>query len=75
VFCNKFVDHGGRRGGASQALTRWRHPVASHEALDVFHRAMCLASYQQICIAIKIASNSTAFFVFVHFVVGHNPQP
>jgi hypothetical protein len=37
VLCcfNKFVDHGGRRGDTAQALARWRHPVASSEALNV----------------------------------------
>ena len=61
----KFVDHGGRRGNTAQALARWRHPVASSEALDVLHRAMHLASYRCIAMAIEIASDSSAFFVVV----------
>jgi hypothetical protein len=47
----EFVDHGGRRGNTAQALTRWRHPVASSEALDVLHRAMRPASYRCIAMA------------------------
>ena len=52
----EFVDHGGRRGDTAQALARWRHPVASSEALDVLqlHRAMRLASYRCIAMAIEI---------------------
>jgi len=63
VLCcfNKFVDHGGRRGDTTQALTRWRHPVASSEALDVLHLEMRQAAYRCIAMAIKIASNSPSF--------------
>jgi len=47
VLCVLFenVNNGGRRGDTAQALARWRHPVASSEALDVLHRAMRLALY------------------------------
>ena len=31
-FCNKLADHGGRRGYVAQALTKWRHSVASSGA-------------------------------------------
>jgi hypothetical protein len=61
----EIVNHGGRRGNLAQALARWRHPVASSEALDVLHRAMRLASYCCIAMAIEIASDSSAFFVVV----------
>ena len=63
VLCcfNKFVDHGGRRGDTAQALARWRHPVASSEALDVLYRLMCPASYCCIVMAIEIASNLPSF--------------
>jgi len=47
----------------AQALNRWRQPLASSEALDVLHRAMCLASYP--CIAMAITSNLPAFFVAI----------
>jgi hypothetical protein len=61
----KFFDHGGRRGNTAQALARWRHPVASSEALDMFHRAMHPVSYRYIAMAIEIAINSPAVFVAV----------
>jgi hypothetical protein len=62
----KFVDHGGRRGVTAQALARWLHPVASSEAPDVLHWAMCPASYRRIRMAIEIASDLPAFFVVVY---------
>jgi hypothetical protein len=46
--------------------------VALSEALDVLHQAMCRALNRRICMAIKITSDSPAFFVTVNFVVGHN---
>jgi hypothetical protein len=46
-----------------QALDQCQHPVASSEALDVLRRAMRPASYHCIAMAIKITSNSPAFFV------------
>jgi len=60
---NKFVDHGGRRGNTSQALTQWRHPLASSEAWDVLHRAMHPTSHRRIRMAIEITSDSPAFFI------------
>jgi hypothetical protein len=67
VLCcfNKFVDYAGRRGNTAHALAQWRHPVGSGEALNVLHRAMRPASYRRICMAIKIAINSPAFFVVI----------
>jgi hypothetical protein len=62
---NEFDDHGGRRGDTVQALARWLHPVASSEAPDVIHRVMRPASYRLTRMAIKIASDSPAFFVVV----------
>jgi len=59
----EFIDHGGRRGDTAQALARWRHPVASSEALDVLHREMRPASYRCIDMAIEIVVNLPAFFV------------
>jgi hypothetical protein len=59
----EFFDRGGRRGDTAQALARWRHPVASSEALDMFYWAMRPASYHYIAMAIEIAINSPAFFV------------
>ena len=65
VLCcfNEFVDHGGRLGDMIRALDRWRHQVASSEALDVLYRAMRPASYCCIAMAIEIAIVSPAFFV------------
>ena len=59
----EFVDHGGRQGNTVQALTRWQHPVASSEALDVLHQVMCPVSYRCITMAVKIVVHLPAFFV------------
>jgi len=59
----EIVDHGGCRGDTAQALARWRHPVTSSEALDVLHRAMRLASYRCIAMAIKIIDDLPAFLL------------
>jgi hypothetical protein len=37
-------------------LAQWRHPVASSEALDLLHWAMCVVTYRHIATAIKTAS-------------------
>jgi hypothetical protein len=65
VLCVLFetVDHGGRRGNTAQALARWRHPVASSEALDVFYHAMRPAWYRRVCMAIEIASDLPSFLL------------
>ncbi len=42
-------------------LTRWRHPVASSEAPDPLHRAMCVVTYRRIAKAIKMASFAGGF--------------
>ena len=72
MFLTEFVNRGGRRGNAMQVLAQWRHPVASSEAQDVLHRAMCPASCRRIRMAIEIASYSPAFFVFVDLLFAHN---
>jgi hypothetical protein len=63
VLCVLFeiVDYDGRHGDTAQALARWRHPVASSEALDVLYQAMCHASYRRICMTTEIASDSPTF--------------
>ena len=38
----------------AQALTRWQHPVALNEALDVLHWVMHSTLYRCICMAIEI---------------------
>jgi len=48
-----------------QALARWQHPVAPSEALDVLYREMRPALYRHICMAIKIASDLSAYFAVV----------
>jgi hypothetical protein len=65
VLCcfNEFVNHDGWRGNTAQALARWRHPVASSEALDVLHRAMHPTSHRRIRMVIKIVVDLPAFFV------------
>jgi hypothetical protein len=40
-----------------QMLAQWRHPVASIEASNLLHQAICMVSYQCIVISIKMASN------------------
>jgi len=57
----EIVGHGGRCGDAMQALTRWRHPLASSEALYVLHRAMRPVSYRCITMAIEIVVDLPAF--------------
>jgi hypothetical protein len=42
-------------------LTRWQRLVASSEALDLLHRAMCVVTYWRIAMAIKMASFAGVF--------------
>ena len=72
VFSTNFADHGSRQGEEAQALTLWRHPVASIVDLDVLHRAMYIALYRCIAMAIEKASNFPVFCVIVNSVVAHN---
>jgi hypothetical protein len=44
-------------------LARWWHPVASSEALDLFHWEMHAVTYQRITISIEIV---TKVGVFLH---------
>jgi hypothetical protein len=71
VFAAKIDDHGSRRGNAVQALTRWRHSVASSKAQDVLNWAMHPALYRHIFMVIKIASNFPAFFFVIDFLFAH----
>jgi hypothetical protein len=63
-FCITFdiVNLGSCHGNTAQALAQWWHPVASSEAMDVLHWAMCPALHRRILMAIKIASDFPAFF-------------
>jgi hypothetical protein len=62
---------GGRRGDTAQALDRWRHPVASSEALDVLHQAMRPASYRCIAMAIENYHRFACIFCCRRFVIAH----
>jgi hypothetical protein len=42
-------------------LARWWRPVASSEALDLLHQAMCAVTYWHIAMAIKMASFAGVF--------------
>jgi hypothetical protein len=70
----EIINHGGRWGNMAQALTQWRHLVASHEATDALHWAMHPISHRCIRMAIEIASVSHVFFVIVDFIVCHNQK-
>ena len=51
IFYNKNDDQGVRRGDTGRRLARWWRPVASKVALNLLHRAMCLASHRRIVVA------------------------
>jgi len=51
-------DHGVRRADTAQAHARWQHIVASHEATDTLHRAMCLAPYLPGAMVVAITAES-----------------
>jgi hypothetical protein len=63
VFSTEIVDHGGRRGDAMRALDRWRHTLASSEALVVLHWALRPTSHRRIRMVVEIVVNLSAFFV------------
>ena len=56
MICNKFVDHGDRCGDVAQALARWRHLVALHEAPNAFQQSMHPALPRRTRIVIEIGS-------------------
>jgi hypothetical protein len=41
---------------SEKILARWQRPVASSEALDLLHQAMCAVTYRRIAMAIKMAT-------------------
>jgi hypothetical protein len=59
-------------GKYGTALTRWRHLVALHEALDALHWVMRIAPYCPGGMAIEIVINLPAFFVILDSIVAHN---
>ena len=59
---------------SEKILAQWWHPVASSEALDLLHRAMCTVSNHCIAIAIWTASKDGVFYqrrLFVCCPGGH----
>jgi hypothetical protein len=46
-------------------LARWWRPVASSEALDLLHRAMCTVTYRRIAMAIKTATLLGVFYLLI----------
>jgi hypothetical protein len=67
VFCQcfcvsfKILNHGGHRGNTAQVLAQWRHLVASHEATDALHWAMCITPHGLGNMGIKVVINLPAF--------------
>ena len=62
--------HGVRRADRAQALARWQHIVASHEATNMLHWSMCLALYLPGGMVVAIAVISVTFYYIV--VIGLN---
>ena len=56
-------DHGVRRADTARAHARWQHIVASHEATDTLHRAMCLALYLPGSMVVAIAVESVTSYI------------
>jgi hypothetical protein len=55
-------DHGVSRADTAQAHARWWHIVASHEATNTLHQAMCLATYLPGGMIVAIAVDSITFY-------------
>ncbi len=70
-FLFEIVDHDSHRGNTVQALARWRHLVALHEATDALNWAMCPTSHRHICMVIKIASILLAFSIIADYLFAH----
>jgi len=58
-------DHGIRRANRAQALARWQHIAALHEATDTLHRVICLVLYLPGGMVVAIAINSVTLFYIV----------
>ncbi len=52
-----------------QVLAQWWHPVASREALDLLHWAMCTVLYRRIAMAIKTATKWVYCLIVVLLIV------
>jgi hypothetical protein len=70
LACNPVV----LRDDTEQILTRWRHPVASSEALDPLHRKMYSALHRRIIAAIKTSCNGGVLFCIVNININHNSR-
>ena len=55
----------------AQALDQWQHQVALSEVPDVLHWTMYPTLYRCTCMAIDIASDLPAFFVFADYLFAH----
>ncbi len=56
-------DRGVHRADTARAHARWQHIVASHEATDTLHRAMCLAPYLPGGMVVAIAVESVTSYI------------
>jgi hypothetical protein len=54
-------------------LAQWWRPVASSEALDLLHRAICEVMYQRTAESIKIASKVGPFLSLFHLLLPWRP--
>jgi hypothetical protein len=73
VFCAaKIDDHGSCRGNTAQALARWRHQVALHEATNALHWAMPITPYRLGGMANEIIVNLTKFLVTINSMFAYN---
>jgi hypothetical protein len=71
-FSFKIINHGSCPGNTAWALSQWRHLVASHEATDALHWAICIAPYRPGSMAIEMVVDLPAFFVIVNSAFAHN---
>jgi hypothetical protein len=60
-YCCVDCRPGGRRGDTERVVARWRHSVASGEALVMLHRAMRSVSHRRTAMAIKMARGGGTF--------------
>jgi hypothetical protein len=60
-YCCVDCRPGGRRGDTERVVARWRHSVASGEALVMLHRAMRSVSHRRTAVAIEMARDGGTF--------------
>ena len=60
-YCCVDCRPGGRRGDTERVVARWRHSVASGEALVMLHRAMRSVSHRRTAMAIEMARGGGTF--------------